>query len=135
MPLAVTGAPLLEVYGRGCPGSSGLVPAIGSTSLPTLGNAHFDFVLANALPSAPAALHLSPSAGVIHLPPCTVYLAAPYTFAHTGTDALGAATFVTPIPADPAVLGLAVYAQWTVLDPVAGRGLTLSDAQRLLVGR
>jgi hypothetical protein len=135
MPLAVTGASLVEVVGRGCAGSSGAVPALTTRGLPTAGNAGFAFVLQEALPFVPAALHLSPSMGRVLLPLCTAYLLAPYTIAVTGTDATGRATVGAPIPALAEVVGLELFAQCSVLDAVGARPLTLSDALRLALGR
>ncbi|MEZ5964087.1 MAG: hypothetical protein R3F56_09605 [Planctomycetota bacterium] len=134
MKLAVTGANLAEVRGQGCAGGHGGVPAMVVLGLPTLGNLGFGLGLRAARPLAPAALHLSPNPTRLSLPPCTVYLAAPYAIAPTATDAGGAAQVSLPLPAEPGLLGLEFHAQWSVLDPLGGQLLALSEALRGLVG-
>lgn len=135
LPVASTGASLVEVSGLGCPGSSGRIPAAWADGLPTVGNATFAFTLAGARPATLAALHLSLVAGSLEFPPCTVHLLPPYATVPIATDGTGRATVAVPLSALPELAGLEVFAQWSVLDAVQARPVTLSDALRLLVGR
>ncbi len=135
LPVAATGASLVEVVGRGCAGSNGQVPAIGTSVLPTVGEGAFAFELSQALPNAASALNISPVFGVIPLPPCTGYLLSPYAYVPAMIDVLGRATVTAPIPADPAIQGLQLYAQFSLFDQVGPRPITLSDALSVVIGR
>lgn len=134
MPFAATGASLAATIGAGCAGSSGAVPTLSTAGLPTVGNAGFAFVLQDALPAAPAALHFSPLRGRIELPPCIVHLLAPYTIVVTTTDASGRMTVPAPIPAVPEFVGIEMFVQSSVLDPVGPRLLALSNALHVVLG-
>ena len=135
LPVAATGASVVEVFGLGCPGRSGGIPAAGADGLPTVGNVTFAFTLGGARPATLAALHLSLTAGTLAFPPCTVHLLPPYATVPIATDGTGQAMVAAPLPALPELAGLALFAQWSVLDAVQARPVTLSDALRLLVGR
>lgn len=135
LPVTATGASLVEVFGRGCPGSSGGVPGAAADGLPTVGNTAFALTLTGARPATLAAAHLSLAAGTLAFPPCTAHLLPPYTTVPTATDGGGRAAVTAPIPALPELAGLEVFAQWSVLDTVGARPVTLSDALLLLLGR
>ena len=45
----------------------------------------------------------------------------------------GYATFRAPIPHDPALVGLTVYGQWWVQDPIAPSGFATSQGLELTV--
>ncbi len=135
LPVAATGAAIVEVVGSGCAGSSGNVPTLGTSALPTVGDATLAFVGTQARPNAAAALNLSASFGEIPLPPCTAWLLDPYVTVPAATDVLGRATIAAPIPPTPVFHGLELYAQLSLFDQVGPRPITLSDAIRILIGR
>jgi hypothetical protein len=119
-------------YGAGCPGAAG-TPAISNQGLPVLGTS-FGIEVTNGRASAPAFLVLgflqqSLNLGFIGAPQCTLLL-TPDVAVAAATNANGAASVPFAIPADPALNGALLYAQWAALDPAAANpiGLTLSDA-------
>jgi ELWxxDGT repeat protein len=138
MPLGATGAALLEYYGAGCPGTGGLVPVIGATGTPQLGNAGFALTLANARASAPAAVLAGfartrfPLGGQ-----CFLLVDAPLLGFSVAVGGTGTGTFPISIPSDPTLQGDAFFFQFVVADPAgAAIGLAaMSGGLLAVVGR
>jgi ELWxxDGT repeat protein len=136
LPLAALGASLARPFGRGCPGTGGLVPAIGASGLPSAGNLAFAVTLRGARASSFAAMHLGASR--IDLPAgggCSLYT-LPLLSLAIPTDGSGGATVPLPIPAGRGLAGLHLFFQFIVADPQgAFLGLaTASDGLEVLVG-
>ncbi len=124
MALVVRTGALPTPYGTGKPGTGGVEPILGSSGgFPYLGNPDFAFEITQALPDAPAflAASLLPSPGLtllggtIWIDPATQVFAKALL-----TSGAGEATSPTPIPSDPALNDLDLYAQALVVDPGAG---------------
>lgn len=130
------------LYGQGCPGSNGVPNIRRSSTLPIIGNANFAIGTDHAHPSALAALMfgLAP-ADVPFAGPCHLQVAPPSAVAtmFLMTSPNGTRVFPLPIPADPNLIGLELFAQWAINDPQgqpvpALQGLALSQGARIIVG-
>ncbi|MBL8752020.1 MAG: hypothetical protein JNK15_01860, partial [Planctomycetes bacterium] len=128
----------VQNYGlSSCPGSGNRTPRIAANSLPTIGNGAFTLGVDNALPGtiAVCGIALAPSAIVID--GCRVLLGLPFTtLPAVVTSAAGTATSPLPIPANPALDGVQLFAQYAVFDPngpFLGE-MALSDGLRLRLG-
>jgi hypothetical protein len=127
-------------FGRGCSTASIGTP-IMSSNLLTPGNGAFQMQLSNAPAFAPCLLAISRAAYVSNTGPCQVgidfslaNLILPLgAFGITSTDGLGSAAINLPIPADPALIGLTLYAQWGVVDPFAPGGIALTQAGTFII--
>jgi alpha-tubulin suppressor-like RCC1 family protein len=138
--VSVSTVPQLNAIGTGCTGSNG-VTTLSSTQLPFIGNTAFSLdvsqaalnsqaylFVANALAQAPIAV----GGG------CIIHLDAQglVAFANAGLSPLGpqptgpagAASFLLPVPASPALAGYSIAFQAAVLDTTAPLALTLSNA-------
>ena len=121
--------------GTGSPTSQSLVPTIGTTAVPTIGNPSFAITGGNfpafglgvvivkvgeltpglPLPGAPAG--------------CLLYVNLPEDIlAGAFADANGVASYGLPLPYDPFFIGLKVGAQWLVLDSGFSNPLPLSSS-------
>ncbi|MFK7738980.1 MAG: hypothetical protein AB8H80_01560 [Planctomycetota bacterium] len=107
-----------KVGGTGCAGTGGLTPRAEHAS-PQLGSAGFGISLTSALASAPAVLAMS--FAEVPSDPCGI--AVSLDPAHgpvlraAATDAAGNAFGALPLPNAPSLTGLALFAQWAVVDP------------------
>ena len=107
-------------YGPACRGSTGL-PQIGAVGLPRLGNASFAITVSQALPNAAATQLFSFFPSNVPLSSCRINLAIPMlTGASLVTDLSGSGAAPLAIPNDPAYLGVNLFTQWVVLDPLGG---------------
>ncbi|MEM7307617.1 MAG: hypothetical protein AAF682_13145 [Planctomycetota bacterium] len=130
----------LPVGGTGCAGAGGVVPS-AAHSTPALGDPSFSVDLADALPGATALLAVS--FDEVETDACGIGV----SFAPSSAPSLnvlqvganGGATQGIPLPADPALLGVDVYAQWAVVDPagafgaVPGLPLALTPLRRIVL--
>ncbi|MFM1871598.1 MAG: hypothetical protein RL398_1020 [Planctomycetota bacterium] len=123
--------------GTGCPGTGSLTPAIAATGAPVLGTS-FSIDLADARANSFAAILLAfvrndfPLGGG-----CTLYPMIPGVTAMLQTSGVGTASASLAIPAAPSMIGLTVFAQWTVLDPAGAYGpgvAAFSDGLRATIG-
>ncbi len=105
-------------FGAGCPGTGGLVPTIGAVGIPTLGNTGFGVRVTQGLPNSLCVLIANFAAANIPVGPCTVLVAQPWVDFVGPTDGGGAFTFGLPISTDVNQVGLDIYWQGAVLDPV-----------------
>jgi hypothetical protein len=129
---------MANVYGAGCAGTGGLIPAIGATGLPVSGSTSFSVDLTQAVANQPATLlfgfadaNLPVGGG------CTVLVSQPsITVANVLTSATGTGSIPLNIPAD-VDLGSVAFMQWVVLDPNGAyfNALTLSDALSIQIGK
>jgi hypothetical protein len=136
--------PSVTPVGAGCPGSTGLVPALSTIELPFIGNAGFSVDVTGALPGVPAFLFAS--VGLAAAPAnlggnCPLYL-EPVTFAALinlgitpfvlGTDGSGQATFPLPVPLTFAP-GTTLGFQAAATDPILPLGFTVTNALVVVV--
>ncbi|MBK8098456.1 MAG: hypothetical protein IPK26_15210 [Planctomycetes bacterium] len=130
-------------YGNGTVGTSGFTPRIWVDGSPHLGNAQFAITIDRGLAGA-AALPLI-ALGPANLPLLSLTLLVDPTTAvtpasgilggTTGTPGQGTASMPLPLPATASLEGLALFAQWLVLDPAAGSGIAASDGLRVTLTR
>jgi hypothetical protein len=134
-------AAAFTLYGSGCPGTLG-VPSMVANSRPTLGNLGFRIGCENlAAGQAAMALLSLAAANVPVAGPCVLLidpLAGAQTVFATAT-ASGRASIALPVPAQPVLAGLDVFAQWAVFDaggtPFPGLpGLAASSGGQVHVG-
>ncbi len=113
----------------GVAGSGGRVPRVIAATPPNVGNASFRVGLADALGGAQATLAVSslpPVGGVV----TAERIEGPFDLPGGGAGE-GYATWLAPIPADPAVEGQTLYVQWRVADPGAPSGEAMSPPVRI----
>lgn len=128
-----------EPYGAGCSGSNG-VPTLTSPDVPRTGGG-WPLALANANAAAPVAalvLGLANAPGTpldgIGMPGCTAWASPDVLLAGAANN--GVATWSVPLPANPAIVGLHLYAQGLSLDlGWNAAGLVSSNAVDGLAGR
>jgi len=122
-------------YGSGTAGSGGFVPVLLSSAPSNLGNQDFKIGIGRGLGGATAVLMSSFRATPTAPPLRRSSLAGGWDsfgdfFAVrtlSGTQpGEGAATFRSPLPADPALLGVVCSVRWIVRDPAAGQGRALT---------
>ncbi|MCB9891945.1 MAG: hypothetical protein H6832_18970 [Planctomycetes bacterium] len=130
-------------FGSACGGSS-FVPS-GTNAVPVFGT-QSAFSVEGVRANAPALLAIGGSNlmwGAFPLPLDLTPAGAPNCSIYASLDVLGAtvvsgigtATLLLPIPRDNALLGLAFYSQWIVLDPAANRfGAAFSQGVRSVIG-
>ncbi len=139
--------------GQGCPGTGGLIPALGAVGLPWLGNSSFALVASGGAAGSPA--FLLGAAGLAALPailgPACVLRLDTATMlqllalgvnpmGQTVLDAAGAGLFPMSVPSDPLYLGFRIDFQAVILDPgglplsVPGMGFTLTNALACRIG-
>jgi len=123
--------------GTGCPGTGGLTPAISASTPPVTGT-NLTIDLSNALANTLGVALLSLARQDLPLGGgCTVYPQLPGATAVFPTSATGTASLVVPVPANQALLGQDVYAQWFIIDPAGtfGAGLaSISDGLHATIG-
>ncbi len=125
--------PLAQTRGVGC-GSQGRLPQFRVEGLPKLGNTVR--TIGRALPPSSVALlafgaPLQQSLTTLGAPGCTAYVAPGVLFAGT-TNSGGYVRFDFPVPAAPALQGMALSAQWLAFDAGANAlGVVLSDVADL----
>ncbi|MEM7204048.1 MAG: sialidase family protein [Planctomycetota bacterium] len=122
-------------YGLGCAGAGGTI-SLGPFGNPRLGSTSFALDLASARPSAPGALWLALGPGSLPIGGCTL-LVDPVTLAVAigfATNTSGFAAIPIPVPAEPALLGVALFAQGVVVDATGLLGAVLSNGVRVDFG-
>lgn len=128
------------LFGRGCAGVNGLEPRMGWNGMPMQGQG-FNLTLRNADPGAALLfLGLSDTVGPLGpLPFDLGVLGAPGCIEYTSTESVSVA-FVDPngnashglaVPANPALTGLRLHAQWAVISGANNFGMVASDAVTL----
>lgn len=124
-----------------CTGGGTITPSIGNAGLPVVSSS-YDVTLANALPSAFAVM-ISGLSDTVHnglplpaplpgAPGCSVFVSPDVTQLFV-TDASGAASAPFSIPANPGNIGLSLYHQWAVVDPINALGLVVSEAGKATI--
>ncbi len=136
--------PVVSNYGAGCAGTNG-VPHAGTNMLPRLGATQFSITLSSARPAAAATLFVSLAQAQIALSggctawidpfPPNLLLPWPGINSSLTTTAQGNGFLPFPLPANPQLGGLQLFAQWVVMDPNAANALyCTSEGLRLVLG-
>ncbi|MGE3174696.1 MAG: cytochrome-c peroxidase [Planctomycetota bacterium] len=136
------GARVPTVFGAGTPGTAGGAPAMIALTPPYRGNPAWTLGLADAVPGQPAFLCFDTVGLVqpqqvlgldVHLG-LTGALTAVGAAVTAGNAPRGGVTSLSlPIPFDPALPGLPLFAQWLVGDPLGPFGASASDATAFAV--
>lgn len=126
------------ISGNGSPTSQSLVPTIGTTSVPTIGNPNFAITGSNfpAFGLGVVIIKVGDLTSGLPLPGapagCLLYVNLPEDIlAGAFADANGAASYGLPLPYDPFFIGLKVGAQWLVFDAGFSNPLPLSSSPGL----
>jgi hypothetical protein len=123
----------LDSTGAGCGGSGGAPVLAGS--LPCVGNRGTSLELIAAAPLAPALFGFSGSSASVPLGGgCTLLLGPLGATTFVLTSATGNARLGVPVPEDPALRGITLFAQGVVLDASGPSGLAFTGGLRLVVG-
>ncbi len=130
----------LDYYGEGCPGTSEVIPCIGTVGYPapTQPNATFGFELNDARPFTFGVVLLSaaPTAAPACLP--QVNLLTLLDVSAGLVNATGTMQALLPLPASPSVPGFALYASGVVFDPFGtsfgAQTFSLTKGLRVRVG-
>jgi ELWxxDGT repeat protein len=107
-------------YGKGCPGTGGVVPQLGAQGTPFLGNASFANVVSRGLPNSTAILFYGIAPSELQLGNgCTLWfdILQPYFVFVAGTNAAGTAVFPLPVPNDRSLVGGQAFTMADVVDP------------------
>jgi hypothetical protein len=127
-----------DLFGLAGIGSGGLAPRMVAEVPARVGLPDFRIGVHDALGGAFGALGFSFSAAPLgstvlgaplHIDPATTWLWP--TFLDGVGIGRGVATFRAPLPNDPGLQGLVLFAQWFVADPAAGGSLATSAGARL----
>lgn len=120
--------------GTGSPGSGANTPTMLGDTPPALGNTDFRIGVSNALGGSGAFLFLSLGAasGTVggipyEIDPAKLFAIFPVVISGSGPGN-GVATFPIPLPKNPALANLTVYAQWFIGDSSAIGGFAASPA-------
>jgi Tol biopolymer transport system component len=114
-------------YGTPCVGTSPIPAQAEGMGQPFVGNTSFAVGVCNGFPSRPAVLAMATSPASVFVGPCEVALGGSVTLLGAMfTDIFGFTSTPVPIPANPTLAGLSVFAQYLVFDP---NGLFLGFAQ------
>jgi hypothetical protein len=127
-------------FGPGCSNAPFGAP-IMSSNLLTPGNVGFQMRMGNAPPFAPCLLAVSRGGFLGNNGACQIgvdfspqNLILPLgSIGISMTDAFGFVAINLPIPPDPALTGLTLFAQWGVVDPFAPGGIALTSAGTFII--
>lgn len=132
MPLRESGAAVFDAWRPGCPAAAGALQLGAQGGEARLGNAGFGLFLRSPYPNALVAFVLDPAPG-LQVAGCG--LVWPQVFLQLGrSDGFGQAGIALPIPQQPSVLGVRVYAQALVEVPGGpALGIAAASPTRLIV--
>jgi hypothetical protein len=127
-------------YGLGCSNAPFGAP-IMSSNLLTPGNVGFQMRMGNAPPFSPCILAVSRGGFLGNNGACQIgvdfspqNLILPLgSIGISMTDAFGFVAINLPIPPDPGLIGLTLFAQWGVVDPFAPGGIALTSAGTFII--
>ena len=131
------GMAVVQRYGTSCRGSTNVLPRIGATGLPSIGNAGFGVRVSSAPPTTAAILNLAFLPTNLGVDFCRLLLQPPLiALPPAVTDVNGDGFTPLPIPNDPNFVGARLFCQYVVVD--IGGGVfgfaTMSDGLQLLLG-
>ena len=127
-------------FGPGCSNAPFGAP-IMSSNLLTPGNVGFQMRMGNAPPFSPCILAVSRGGFLGNNGACQIgvdfspqNLILPLgSIGISMTDAFGFVAINLPIPPDPGLIGLTLFAQWGVVDPFAPGGIALTSAGTFII--
>jgi choice-of-anchor B domain-containing protein len=124
-----------------CSGGGAVTPSLANVGLPILSSS-YDVTLSGGVPSAFAVMVSGLSDTIFNGLPlpaplpgasgCSIF-ASPDVTQLFATDAAGAASASFSIPASPGYIGLSLFHQWAVLDPINALGIVVSDAGKATI--
>ncbi|MEW6742304.1 MAG: hypothetical protein AB1486_06060 [Planctomycetota bacterium] len=122
------------LYGIGTPGSGGIIPGIGASDYPVLGDGEFKITVDQALGGAVGYLLIgyAPAmqpwlGGFLAVDPASIAIVAPALLGGApGVPGGGSAALTLPLPPDPAYDDMKVYAQWIIVDAGASGGYSMT---------
>ncbi|MBK8097888.1 MAG: hypothetical protein IPK26_12325 [Planctomycetes bacterium] len=132
-----------ESYGRGCVTSAGLEPRMGSSGLPRPGQT-FQLTLRQLQAGSLSVFWLGTSDAAwsgwalpflgaqVGAPGCALWASPDVSFVGVA-DSNGRDRFPIPVPADPALAGMLVFAQGATSSGVNAFGFAFSDALSILI--
>jgi hypothetical protein len=128
---------LYWAYNLVCCGSGGPVPVISNVGLPRINN-QFSVDLANALASSPSLFAIGTTRTAIPLaaagaPGCTLYTNIALILGQT-TSATGTVSTKFSVPNDSRLIGVTLFGQYAINDPVNGLGLAFSPGGEIKIG-
>jgi hypothetical protein len=134
--LALAAAPAAQAvhaYGTGTAGTGGLVPVLWANDTMRIGSTSFRYTIERALPLAAAVPSLAFAPAQITVVGLSVLVdpLQSMTLPVVTTDASGRASIPLPINANPAFLGLELFAQFYVLDQGSAARIPLSSSNGL----
>jgi Galactose oxidase, central domain len=120
----------VSTYGTGCGNPA---PGLATAGRPFLGSAVFGFEVQSAGAGVPCFLFADFTAASVPLPGgCTVLLQTPQFLAFSLTGSSDIATFAVPLPPNPVLQGLDLFAQAALFAPPGG--IVLTNGVHLTVG-
>jgi hypothetical protein len=136
----ITGDASTSRFGRGCVGSNTLTPDLSYSGTGQIGTT-LTHNVSNGTANAPGFLSLGFYTGFpfpldlaqFGLPGCTAYFSADATLL-TILSASGVGGIGVPIPNDPSYIGIVLYSQWFLIDPLLLSGVSSSNYGRALLG-
>lgn len=132
----------VSFFGEGTPGSGGLIPLLSTGGgEPVLGNISFNISISRALGGACGFLGLSTRRATSFIPEAqaTLYIATDVTSIAVPIEAIGngpgegQVCIPIPVPQDPRLLGLSIYSQAVICDPMGYASISLTNAVKLTV--
>ncbi|MCA8973258.1 MAG: hypothetical protein KDC98_00985 [Planctomycetes bacterium] len=133
IPLASTGAAVLQNIGTGCPGAAGY-PRLTANAVPRPGTAGFGLDLRSVRGLAPAVLGLANSSAVQTIGGCELLLGGGIISTLRLANLAGQVSFQLPLPSSSQFIGVRFVAQGFAIDLAAPSGFTTSDGVIFIVG-
>jgi hypothetical protein len=130
--------PISEPFGTGTSGTSGIVPAIGMSTFPQLGNANWALTVADTIGGSLAVMAINfgslPGApalgGQIWVNPIGAYTPLIVLAGSAGVAGAGSGQTTLPLPSLPILAGQELFAQALVLDAGSAGGFAMSSGFR-----
>ena len=124
--------------GSGGPGTGGNVPETSAEGSPVVGENGFPGHVERARARAPAALLVHTSRMDVPLGGgCTLYPSLPAFGVNLTIGPAGAASVSLPIPDTPSAIGVEIFFQYAIVDPLGAylNLANLSDGLRIVIGK
>lgn len=129
-------AAVVEVYGTGTAGGSG-IPQISTNGVaPVIGASNFAVRVGSTKPLAPALFLLGSASAALSTNGGTLLVSPTPAMVIVGltTSAQGNAQLAGPIPNAPPLLGTNAYFQWIITDVAAAGGFSFSNGLHITIG-
>ena len=135
LPWSIVDDWLAEPFGRGCEGAGGVIPTLVATGSARVGSA-LTLEIERAARSAPVLHFWSDRYARTSFGACSTYLGSPRFLTATFTDAFGQTSLTSNVPNQPSLVGLPVWIQSLVVEPLGGfQGVgALTSALEIRIG-